>query len=226
MRYLVFFIFVFLFGSLTISCQDDPIDEISSQKIYTDNLYHLDGSPYVTTPTPTCTCDPFTEIIEYTFNAEEATTGTATGPEKITTNGTNIDYTTLNYDDSSEEIAYWAWVVPDIYNGGSVQMTIHWITSATSGAVYWGCGANEYGDSDTFDVSWPEDGSTVVTTADPAAGDLNTTVFTWFVPSSTWDSGDLIFIGIDRLAQLAPDTMVGDAKVIDLNLEVHAELGS
>lgn len=209
---------------LLIGCQDDPIEEIASQEIYTDDLYRLDGSPYIMTSTPTCS--PFTEILEYTFNAEEATTGTPSGPKKVTNSGSFIDYTTLNYDDSIEEVAFWPWVVPYVYNGGSIQITIHWLTSATIGAVYWGCGLNQYADSDTFDSSWPEEGSTVITTTDPDDGDLNTTVFSWFtLDSHPWTSGDLIMIGIDRLANLAPDTMIGDARVIDLNLEIHADLG-
>lgn len=201
-----------------ISCDPgDPVDQVAAQDIYVDNLYNMDGTPYSGT-------SMINTIMEYTFNAEEATTGTATGPAKATTSGANIDYTTLDYDDSSEEIAFWPWIVPDYYNGGTVQLTIHWVTSATAGAVYWGCGANEYADSDAFDVAWPEVGVTVTTTTDPNAGDLNTTTFSWFTPTPTWDAGDLVMIGLDRLAYLGPDTLIGDARVIDLNLEIHATL--
>src|SRR3989338_7263798 len=60
------------------------------------------------------------------LTAPGAVTPATNGAAQAKTNGTNHSYYTLGFDSATEESAYWQWVMPDSYDGGTVDVTIFW----------------------------------------------------------------------------------------------------
>lgn len=200
-------------GIILVSCQNDPIDEIAADEIYTDNIYYLDGAKY-----------KFNEEIETTYSSSytaylsviEAIPDIANGPELVTIDGTNYDWRALNFDDTTSEYAAWQFIVPDTYPGGSVEADIYWTSSTITGAVVWGIDYGSVSNSQSVDAL-VGGGNSIIHTTDPTAGDLN--IGSPFPDDPGWNIGDIGIVRIKRFANAPQDTMTGDAHLIGIRLK-------
>jgi hypothetical protein len=66
---------------------------------------------------------------------------------------TNVEnYYTLDFDTTTQEIAWWTVVMPSDWNGGTVTANCYWTATGTStNNVQWEVAGRSYGDSETID---------------------------------------------------------------------------
>ena len=153
------------------------------------------------------------------LTAAGAIVPTASGAAKTQVDG-NHSYYVLDFDASSDEAAYWQWTMPDSYDNGVIDVTYYWEAGATSGDVVWcfqstGIGANNSEDIDPSFASWPSECAT--DTAQANANDL--ALITETATSSRMTTGEYSIFKIFRDADVAGDTMTGDARLVKVKIE-------
>ncbi len=138
------------------------------------------------------------------------------GAEQTQVDGTNKSYYVLNYDKSTDEHAYWHFVVPEQYDGGNCVFDIWCKSAATSGAVIFVISTGDVADAATFDAAL---GTTITFDAkavDGTAGDA-------FVASKTadpgWTAGRLATVKLTRDADNANDTAGADVSVLIIEIK-------
>ena len=136
--------------------------------------------------------------------------------------GTNSDILTLSFDDSTDEGRKVSFKVPsDVDTSGTVRFRVLWFSrTATTGNVIWDARNTSTG---AEGESWDGALTTQAAAADAVQGTTNQmTVTTWTqsVTSLGWAANDLITSTLYRDANHASDTLVGDAEVVGLGIEV------
>ena len=90
---------------------------------------------------------------------EDAILPVANPPAKASTDGANFSYETLDYDDGTEETAYWErWLTPD-YDLENVVADIDWIAAAGAGDVKFGLQVLGRAEGEAWDVALGAEGS-------------------------------------------------------------------
>jgi hypothetical protein len=136
--------------------------------------------------------------------------------------GTQLVYQeTLDFDQSTDEGAEIAIVMPAEWNGGTITLTPYWTASSGTGDVVWSFQTRAYSDANGYNGAF----STAVTSTD-TRGTLNALHIapTTSAITITGVSGvdQLIVIRITRDADNASDTLTGDAKLIGVRLNYTA----
>jgi hypothetical protein len=127
----------------------------------------------------------------------------------------------IDFDDSVDEYAIWAGVMPTRYNGGDLTVTVIWTaTAAVAGDVRWQAVFERMGAYDDLDVdSW----GTTVTWTSTASGTCGYPVYsTGTFTQAQADAiaaGDAFRIRVKRLGTGAADTMVGDAELVAVTIQ-------
>lgn len=163
------------------------------------------------------------------LTAAGAETPTTNGATQTKIDGTNHTYFVLDYDDTTDESAYWHWTMPDSYNGGAIDITYYWEATSTSAEVGWcfqsiGVQANNAEDIDTALSS----AVCEVDTAQANANDL--ALVTELQAASNFVAGDYVSFKVFRDADQSSvgagnDDMTGDARLVKVKIEygVNAE---
>lgn len=200
-----------------MSCQDDPIDQIAANEIFTDSLYYLDGEAYQFDWEEYVTLDAtYTATYIANLSVAEAIPDLSNGPSLNVINGTNYDYRVLSFDDTTAESCIWHFVVPENYPGGSIEAAIFWnSTSATTGATCWKIDFGKVSSGAPVDNA-VGGGNAIIQNTDSTAGDLN--IGSPFANDPGWGTNDLAIVKLTRYAMVAEDTMIGDANLIAIKL--------
>jgi len=142
------------------------------------------------------------------------------GASQVKVDGTNQSYYVLDYDEATNESAYWSWTMPDSYDGGTIDVTYYWEAAATSGDAIWcfqsvGITSNNSEDIDSAL------GSAVceADTAQVGANDLASVTETKAV--SGFAAGDYVAFKVYRDAAAGGDSMSGDARLVKVKIEYH-----
>jgi hypothetical protein len=163
------------------------------------------------------------------LTAAGAETPTTNGATQTKIDGTNHTYFVLDYDDTTDESAYWHWTMPDSYNGGAIDITYYWEATATSAEVGWcfqsiGVQANNAEDIDTALSSAICEVDTVQANANDLA------LVTELQATSNFVAGDYVSFKVFRDADQSSvgagnDDMTGDARLVKVKIEysVNAE---
>ncbi|MBA7716740.1 hypothetical protein ES703_125816 [subsurface metagenome] len=139
---------------------------------------------------------------------EDAILPVANPPAKASTDGANFSYETLDYDDGTEETAYWErWLTPD-YDLENVVADIDWIAAAGAGDVKFGLQVLGRAEGEAWDVALGAEETVISPTG--GAGVLNRARISTFAPG--WAKEDNLVFKLARKA--ADDNLVGDAKVL------------
>jgi hypothetical protein len=151
--------------------------------------------------------------------------------DQTRTDGTNFSYYTLNYDQSSDEKAFWQFVVPDSFTASSLDVTIFWTAAAGTAAqlVDWDISTNGLAETDVFDSAL-DGGTPDVTINDAliATGQVHQTAAGTITSANNgWAPGELVIVKVSRDADDATnDTLAADAKLIMVKLEWTASAES
>jgi hypothetical protein len=141
-------------------------------------------------------------------------------PERGLLESTNgeIWFETLNFDQSTEEFAFFTWTVPKSWDGGGLKFVPVWSHGgATSYGVTWRLLNRSYGDSDALSTSIGNDirvDDTGGTTNDIYIGPESANVTLQNSPSTD----DLVIFRISRFPADAADTLNTDALLIGITL--------
>ncbi len=145
--------------------------------------------------------------------------------------GTNFSYYTLDYDQSTDEKAFWQFVVPDSFTASSLTVTVFWTASGGTATqlVDWDVSTNAVTDDDVFDAAL--DGGTPDATINDAliaTGDLHATAAGTITSGNNgWAPGELAIVKVSRDADDATnDTLAADAKLVMVKIEWTASAES
>lgn len=159
------------------------------------------------------------------LTASGATTPTSSGAAQTKVDGTNHTYYVLDFDDSTDESAFWHWTMPDAYDAGTVDVTFYWEAAEVTGDVIWAAQAAGVAPDSAEDID-PSLGvaQTVTDTAQANANDLASAVISSWNPS--WAAGDYITLKVYRDADAVGDTMSGDARLVKVKIEYSVDAES
>ena len=125
-------------------------------------------------------------------------------------------YSTLDFDDSTDELAIFRTPVPD-YDGGNIIFKFYWFGTPTTGDVAWSI--KSIGVTDGEEIVAAIVGDLADVTADTVAGttlDLNITTHSTYNPSGV-SADDFMIIEIMR--DVSRDDMAADARLLGILLE-------
>ncbi len=135
--------------------------------------------------------------------------------------GTNdVDYHVLDFDDGSDEFAFWGPIaMPANYDGGVMTAIFYWTTTATdTDGVAWAIQLLSLDDNDAIDSAW---GTAVVVTDDAqsAAGEVLITAATGDItPGGTAVTPEMLFVRVFRDVSDGNDDMTEDARLLAVKL--------
>jgi len=159
------------------------------------------------------------------LTAGGATIPSAGGAERAQTDGTNVSYWTLNFDNGgsqADEEAYWQFVVPDSFDDDDIFVTVYYIPAdgSTAGDTvefnisFRAVGANLGESIDAAVASGTAIGADVILNATPNDELHATEEATVTAP---WTAGDLVIVKLIR--DTSEDDMEEDAKVFAVKIE-------
>lgn len=130
----------------------------------------------------------------------------------------DVDIQTLDFDQTTQEYAQFAFVMPDNWDASTVTYKAVWTAASGSGDVVWELQGRSYADDDAIDQAW---GTAVeVTDTLTATDDICTTSESAAVTlAGTPAAGEYVHFRISRDAANGSDTLSGDAKLIGIRIE-------
>ena len=152
------------------------------------------------------------------LTAAGAIVPSASGAAKTQVDGTNHSYYVLDFDASSDEAAFWQWTMPDSYDNGSIDITYYWEAGATSGDTTFCFQAKGLSANSAEDIDSSLSSSVCETdTAQANANDLASMTET--NATSNFTAGEYATFKVFRDADVAGDTMTGDARLVKVKIE-------
>lgn len=129
---------------------------------------------------------------------------------------------TLAFDAATDESVDFLGILPRAYGGGGLTLTLHWASTATSGAVVWNAAFRRIADDaeDINTTAHSYDYNAVTATTASAAGEVDYATIT-FTNGADMDSlavGELFVLRINRDADNGSDDMAGDALLIAIEV--------
>lgn len=129
----------------------------------------------------------------------------------------------LDFDDSTDEEVEFSGVMPRSYAGGGIDVVIGWAaTSATSGDVVWDVSLKSVtDDADDLDTKAFAAANSATATTASASGEVDyvTIAFTDGADMDSVAAGEYFRLKLNRDANNASDTMVGDAELVFIYIE-------
>lgn len=145
------------------------------------------------------------------------TAGCASNAKSETTTN-DVNYYSLDFDQSTEENAEWTVVMPDSYSGGTITAIFYWTAASGSGDVIWGIKGRAYAEGDALDQAF----GTAVTVTDTltTANDVHISSASSAVTlGGSPAGGQLVALKIYRDADAGGDTLSADAKLLMVKVE-------
>lgn len=138
------------------------------------------------------------------------------------TDGTNFSYYTLDFDQSTDEKAFWEFVVPESLAASSdITVTLFWTAAAGSAAqkVDWEISTTSLTDDDVWDSALGT--ATTINDSLIATNDLHKSAEgTIASANNAWAAGKLAIVKVVRDADDATnDTLAADAKLVMVKIE-------
>lgn len=161
------------------------------------------------------------------LTAAGATVPATNGAEQAQTDsGTEgrPSYWTLNFDKTTDEHAYWTFIMPDSYDDDSITATIYWTTTDTTAnsEIQFEISTAQLTESDAIDgaMGTATEIDDTIPASGFAAGDLLITAATTITGANFGDAGDVIMLKLDRDCDGPAGTDVNaDGKVLAVKLE-------
>jgi len=148
-------------------------------------------------------------------------TGSIYEPLFVGIQGTYINWDELRFDDTTSQSAKYTIPLASTtgYAGGQITCKIEWKTTAITGGVVWKISMLSRTTGDQIDTAYysgaTHSGTTTVTGSTEL---INTTTISFTPNAAELTAAKDCFIQLTRLTTDAGDTMVGDAKVITINI--------
>jgi len=128
-------------------------------------------------------------------------------------------FVVLDFDDTTDEKALFHAVIPSHYSGGQLLAVVTWTSStATTGDAQFRVEITRLSSGANLDTLPAVDGSGDVTSTAPATSGQLVVSETPLISVGGAVAGDLLLIGMTRLASIGTDTLVGDAEIVSLEI--------
>lgn len=150
------------------------------------------------------------------LTAGGATTPSTNGAQQNKSNDANHSYFKLAFDAATDESAFWQWVMPNSYDGGAIDITYYWTSTANSGNVVWCFNAAGSGVGETINPTLSSDNC--VTAAAPGTAELLVATAETSA-TSNFAAGEYVVFKLFRDANNASDTMAADARLVMVKIE-------
>lgn len=128
----------------------------------------------------------------------------------------DIDYWTLDFDTGTDESAFWVFVMPDNYDGGTITFRPYWTAASGSGTVVFKLMGRAYADSDAIDAAYTDTGETstdtLLTAGDVHIGPESSAITLNGGPAG----GELVQVKLTR--DVSADTLGVDARLLALKI--------
>lgn len=136
------------------------------------------------------------------------------------TDGTNLSYHSLDFDQTTSESCFFQVPIPPSCTPTTIKLSLFWTASSGTGAVVWEVKRRSVDDDEVLDATTtPSIITDTVTDTLLATGDVHQTTMTLTTPTDSV-ADDLLSIKLSRLPADASDTLSGDAKLIRAILEI------
>lgn len=142
------------------------------------------------------------------------TAGSAALAQSETTTN-DVNYQSLDFDQTTQEHANFTVIMPDDWNAGTITFKAYWTAAAGAGTVVWALQAISFADDDALDTAW----GTAQTSTDTllATGDMHISpVSAAITIAGTPAVGEPVLFRVYR--DTATDTLSADAKLIGLKI--------
>ncbi|MFH1485895.1 MAG: hypothetical protein ABIH46_07485 [Chloroflexota bacterium] len=136
----------------------------------------------------------------------------AGGAEQAQTDGTNFSYYSLNFDQTTEETAYWQLGLPDAYAGEDLVVDIYWLSTVIAGGVVFDASAISRTSGETWDSALTRWNGTQVA-APGTAGQLAKSIVN-LTGLSAYAAKEALIIALHRDVAAESGGMAADAKVV------------
>ena len=147
----------------------------------------------------------------FTLLPEDAALHSTGGAARVTVDGTNFSYVTLDFDKATEEVASWENFLSPNYLDENITVKIFWKTSVNVNNCKWGIKVGGRQEDEAWDAALgPE--KTVVTAAPAVIGDVAISETAPIVPG--WSPSDIVVIRLARKAADGEDTLDADVQVL------------
>jgi len=146
------------------------------------------------------------------------TTAGSADPAQSETSGSNINYDTLDYDQTTEEHAFAMFTLPDGWNGGVITFRVKWTAASGTGGVVWGLAGRSFANDDPIDAAVGtevEVTDTLITAEDMHVSPVSGNVTLAGGPAG----GEEVYIEIARKVDNGSDTLNADAQLISVVVE-------
>jgi hypothetical protein len=151
------------------------------------------------------------------------TGGCAAAAQKETTTN-DVNYWSLDFDQTTEEYAFWLVVMPDGYNGGTITARFLWTSTAGPSGVTWGISGRSFGNNEDLDQALGTE--VLVNDLFLSSNDIHISDATAAVTlSGTPAGGEAVYIRIARKTGDAGDGVAADAQLLAVQIEYSASLG-
>jgi hypothetical protein len=135
---------------------------------------------------------------------------------------TDIQYYTLDFDQSNIEIAHFSLSMPSSWNEGTVTAVFVWTAAAGTGDVTWRLNAAARSNDDAIAISYSNTAD--VTDTLLATGDVHRTAETSALTvEGSPAANDMVFFRVLRFASDGSDTLNADAKLIGVELYITTD---
>lgn len=151
------------------------------------------------------------------------TNGAAAGAVETTTN--KVLYRTLDFDQTTQELAGFVVPMPKGWNEGTVTFRAIWTAASGTGGVTWGLAGLARSDDDPIDTAY----SSAVTSTDTllSTGDAHRSPESSALTiAGTPATDDTVFFRVSRVVADAGDTLTGDARLIGIELYITTDAGT
>lgn len=131
-----------------------------------------------------------------------------------------VNYQTLDFDQTTEENAFFEIVLPRNYNNGTITTFFHWTAPVGAGTAAFGIKALARSNDDALDTAFGSE----ITTTDTliALGDKHLSPESSAITiGGTPADGDLILFNVAR--KIASDTLTGDVKLMGVTLVITTD---
>lgn len=147
----------------------------------------------------------------FTLLPEEAALHSTGGAGRVTVDGTNFSYVTLDFDKATEEVASWENFLSPNYLDENIIVKIFWKTSVNVNNCKWGVKVGGRQEDEAWDAALGTE-KTVVTAAPTTIGDVAVSETAPLVPG--WSASDIIVVRLARKAADGEDTLDADVQVL------------
>ena len=162
-----------------------------------------------------------TVVLSAAGGAALTTAGTS-DPTKVEAATNDINYWVLDFDTTTEEHAFWNFVMPDSYDGGTFTAQFTWTNAGGSAAqtVDWGIACGAYADNDAIDAALGSE----VTTTDTflAQGDIHISDTSSAITAAGSPAGGQWMV-CTVARKTASDDLAGDARLMTVKLEYSTQ---